>query len=299
MTFEQAMRLAGLRPGVIVADGRWRRCSTESKPRKRNGAYVLSIDGARGWFRDWADPTGVQMWQADGPVAQRPADLERIERQREAERRRRIEAIAGARRYWQSARPFRGHPYIAGKGLTAQGCAGVRLVDELLVIPVLWGQSVISVQTIDAKGAKRFWPGAPVKGACYVIDRPRASVTAICEGFATGLAIYQTCANVRVIVAFDAGNLAAVVQRIKPVGQVVIAADNDIHTERRIGVNPGLEAAHRAAALIGCGVAWPQGIDGTDWCDALTTWGGPVASRKIERLILAQARYVTGENNMT
>lgn len=74
---------------------------------------------------------------------------------------------------------------------------------------------------------------------------------------------------------------------------------NERLDEQRIGVNPGLEAAHRAAALIGCGVAWPQGIEGTDWCDALTTWGGPVASRKIERLILTQARYVTRENNMT
>jgi putative DNA primase/helicase len=95
----------------------------------------------------------------------------------------------------------------------------------------------------------------------------------------------------RVIVAFDAGNLLAVVDRIKPAGSVVIAADNDHGTQAKRGVNPGLEKARNAADLIGCGVAYPQGIEGSDFADMLKELGEG-AARRLERAVLAQARYV-------
>jgi putative DNA primase/helicase len=95
----------------------------------------------------------------------------------------------------------------------------------------------------------------------------------------------------RVIVAFDAGNLLPVVERLKPNGSVVIAADNDHGTQAKRGMNPGIEKARNAAELIGCGVAYPTGIEGSDWAD-FAKEVGEGANRKIERLILAQARYV-------
>ena len=45
-----------------------------------------------------------------------------------------------------------------------------------------------------------------------------------------------------------------------------------------------------AAELIGAGVAWPEGIQGSDWADALAEW--PNGARRIEREILAGGRYV-------
>jgi phage/plasmid primase-like uncharacterized protein len=68
-----------------------------------------------------------------------------------------------------------------------------------------------------------------------------------------------------VIVAWNAGNLAKLDMALQ--GLAVIAADNDHGTEERTGTNPGIEAARKAADSLGCGVAWPDGITGTDWSD--------------------------------
>ncbi len=289
--FRAVLVASGLRPREIVADGKWRRCSTEDHPKKRNGAYRLDFDGRRGWWRNWAVDDGVNFW-SDGNSSARPIDEARLRAQRDADRRKRVEAIRGARRFWDRASACsRLHPYLGAKALSALGTLGLRERDGLLVIPVRWRDRLISVQTIHPDGTKRFWPGAPVKGGCHVLERQRPALTCICEGLATGLAIFQSVRTARVIVAFDAGNLLPVVQEMRPHGTVVLCADNDYGTLARRGTNPGIDKARNAAELIDAGVAFPEGISGTDWADALKEWGqaGP---RRIERLIHAGGRYV-------
>lgn len=299
MRFEDALRIAGLIVSEAIADDRWHRCATESKPKKRNGAYRLARDGGVGWFRDWADGAGVQTWRPDEQAAARVVDHAVIRAARERERVKRIAAMRSAREFWGAARPMTTlHPYLSGKQLSALGCAGLRVANGLLVVPVWHGEWVVSVQTISAAGEKRFWPGAPVKAGCYVIERKGAAVTVFAEGLATGLAVFQSMRSARVVVCFDAGNLQPVVERMKPTGTVVIAADNDHATEARIGTNPGIKKAREAAEVIGCGVAFPEGIAGSDWADALIEWTPepdprsrkPVQPpyRRIERLIQAQ-----------
>lgn len=291
MNFAQALADSGLRPRDIVADGKWRRCATDDKPKKRNGAYVLHPDG-RGFWRNWATDLELNSWRDETASMSRPVDQAKLQAQRERERAYRIQAMRSARAFWSAARPLsRPHKYIADKGLSPLGCAGLRAHDGLLVVPVWHGDWIISVQTITFDGVKRFWAGAPVKAGAFVIDRPHAAVTAIVEGLATGLAVFQSMRQARVIVAFDAGNLLPVVDRMKPSGSVVICADNDHGTQAKRGTNPGVEKARNAAELIGCGVAYPQGIEGTDWADYLKEIGQG-ADRKLERAVLAQARYV-------
>lgn len=291
MTFEQALQASGLLPRAIVADGKWRRCPTLDKPKKRNGAYVLHVDG-RGFWRNWALDSGVNSWK-DTSVSRSSIDLAAIERRRQHDRAQRLQAIDSARRHWAQCAPVRGlHPYLERKGLSAVGTQALRVWGDSLVIPIVWKGRIISVQSITPDGEKRFWPGAPVKGGSLALDRPRAALTAVCEGLATGLAIFQSVRNARVIVAFDAGNLAPVVDNVRPTGSVVICADDDHGTEALRGFNPGREKADNAAELIGAGVAWPEGIEGTDWADALAEWGAS-AHRRIERQIQAKARYVT------
>lgn len=291
LSFEQAMRLAGLHPRDVVADGKWRRCATDDHPKKRNGAYVLHPDG-RGFWRNWATDDGVSSWSDDKADHAKAIDPQVLEQRRQRERANRLQAIRSARAFWNNARPLnRPHPYLERKGLTPLGCAGLRQHDGLLVVPVLWKQSLISIQTITVDGVKRFWPGAPVKAGCYVIDRPRAAVTVLVEGLATGLAVFQAVRQARVMVAFDCGNLMPVVDLLRPRGSVCIFADNDHGTEAKRGFNPGREKAVNAAELIGCGVAWPTGIEGTDAADFLREVGEG-AARKLERHILAAARYV-------
>ncbi len=295
MDFRTALQAAGLRPRDIVPDGKWRRCATDDKPKKRNGAYCLTSEG-RGLWRNWALDSDVSTWtESVQSLAARRIDPAVAEKRRQQERADRIQAIKSARAFWERAKPCRLlHPYLAKKGLSALGTIGLREHDGLLVVPVLWKGRVISVQTITVDGTKRFWPGAPVKGGHYAITRERAALTVVCEGLATGLAIYQCVRNATVIVAFDAGNLLPVVQELKPHGNVILAADNDMGTQMRRGFNPGIDKAKNAAELIGAGVAWPEGIDGTDFADMLKELG-PTGARRIERLILGASKYVPRE----
>jgi putative DNA primase/helicase len=291
MNFEQALRLGGLFPRDIIADGKWRRCPTEDHPRKKNGAYVLHPDG-RGFFKNWAVDTDMNAWR-DESATFKPVDHARIKAMRDKERAQRIQSMRSARTYWNNSHQLsRPHPYLERKGLTPLGCGGLRINDGMLVVPVVNGDWLVSVQTITFDGEKRFWPGAPVKGGAFVLKRERAALTCLCEGLATGLAVYQSVRNATVIVAFDSGNLLPVVDRVRPTGSVVICADNDHKTFARRGFNPGLDAAAKAAELIGCGVAHPQGLEGSDFADALREWGDG-AARKVERLVLAGSRYVS------
>ena len=295
--FRLALEASGLRPNYVVPDGRWHRCATDDKPKRRNGAYCLSLDGARGWFKNWATDLEANEWRGVDvrSAAKRVRDDEAEQRQRMARRAQRLEAIRSARAFWNGARsPSKLHLYLERKGLSPLGCAGLRVRDGLLVVPVTLGDQLISVQTIAENGQKRFWAGAPVKGGAFVLHRPRAALTAFCEGLATGLAIYQSVRQASVVVAFDCGNLLPVADRLSPTGSVAVCADNDHQTFLDQGVNPGVDAARKVANLIGCGVAFPTGISGTDWADALQEWGEG-AGRRIEREILAEAKYVMRE----
>lgn len=91
----------------------------------------------------------------------------------------------------------------------------------------------------------------------------------IVEGFATGVSVYEATMSL-VVVAFDAGNLTPVAKAIRKKYHdydIIIAADNDLHTEK----NPGLNAAKGAALAINARVIFPEFKDlstkPTDWND--------------------------------
>lgn len=292
MTFVQFCELHGLVMGPLV-EGRWKRVKTIDKPQHRNGAYKYL--GDHGFVQNHATMSEVAVWRSESPSAAKPLDTARLEAQRARDRDYRRRAIVGARAYWANSKPLRApHPYIAKKGLGALGCAGLREHDGLLVVPVMWGDRLTSVQTIDADGNKRFWPGAPVDAGAYRLTRPGAAVTVFAEGLSTSLAVFQAVRMASVVCCFNAGNILKVVQHAKPAGSVVICADNDHGTEARRGFNPGIQAATAAAELIGAGVWWPEGIEGTDAADFLAQVGEG-AARKLERQILAKAQYVMEE----
>ena len=292
-TFEQAMQASGLIPGAIVADGKWRRCKTTDKPKRRNGAYVLHADG-RGYFRNWATDHAVNSWGADAAQVRVPtaAELASRELRKRQEREYRLRAIRAAREQWaQASSPRALHPYLERKGLSSVGTNGLRVRGDALLVPVFWRDRLMSIQSITPDGQKRFWTGAPVKGGAFIIDRPRAALTAVCEGLATGLAVFQSLRMARVIVAFDAGNLIHAVDQLRPAGSVVVVCDNDHSTMAKRGFNPGVEKGSNAANLIGAGIWWPTDIEGSDAADYLAEIGHG-AARSMERKILAAAKYV-------
>jgi putative DNA primase/helicase len=271
--FRTVMIASGLRPRDVIADGKWYRCPTDDHPRKRNGAYLLAIDGRAGWFKNFALDDGFNVWRLEGEFS--PAQRAKAEADVAAARRREAEhrqaSIKACRAYWASLKPARGgHPYLEGKQLDMLGCGQLRIDGELLVVPVMRDGQVMSVQTIAPDGQKRFRPGCPVKGGTYLLERQGATMTCFVEGLATGLAVFSSLRQARVFVCFDAGNLVEVATHFRGFGLGVVCADNDHETAERIGTNKGLEAGHKAAELLGCGVAFPEGIRGSDWADAIT-----------------------------
>lgn len=267
MTFDGFLRAHGLRPGKIAADGRWRRCPTEDHSKKRNGSYKLAIGGGIGWCQNWATMDSPAQWTAEKGSQQVAApDRARMLADHRRMMAEREQAVQRARAYYQAARPLRdGHPYLDSHGLDMRGCYGLRVdSDGWLVVPAYIDRQIVSYQRISPDGQKRFAKGAPIQGSTYTIERASATLTIICEGLATGLALYHALTDSRIVVCWHTSNLtAAKVRR----GMRVIAADNDHATEERIGKNPGLEAAQKAAAHYGCGVAYPDGLEGSDWCD--------------------------------
>jgi len=289
MEFGDFLRSIGLRPGVIAADGKIRRCPTDSKPRKKNGAYFLAPDGLYGWGQDHRVHAEPIEWRPERRDVALPAfDPAKLRRAREDHRRKQEYAVQDARRFYAHCTPLRGgHPYLRSHGLDMTGCYGLRVDrDGWLVVPIFIGRNITSLQRIAPDGTKLFWKDAPFKGGSYTLRRPGAPLTILCEGLATGLALYAAVPTASVTVAFTAGNMVQVAPRIGP-GLRVVAADNDhetvCHKHRAEGLeapfepwderpdwclcNPGRAYGDAAAEILGCGVALPTGIHGTDWCD--------------------------------
>jgi len=158
--------------------------------------------------------------------------------------------------------------------LTVEGCAEIHLGPEgELVVPMRVNGRIVSTQQIWDDGTKKFFPGAPVKGAVHVLCRKESTVTIFCEGVATGMCIFAAVPEASVIVCFSAGNLIEVAKHAKPTGFTVVAADNDEETATRMdGKNPGLAAGQEAATLLKCGLAVPDDTLGSDWLDQQNDW---------------------------
>lgn len=260
MQFDQFLRCLGLIPRDIIP-GKWIRCATETHPRKRNGCYKLAESGTIGWAIDWATMSESETWRPERDQTYK-VDHKAIERDRLLRNQEEAKAIQAAKAYWNACKPLSHlHPYLESKGFDAP-CMGLRIDHKgNLVIPM--GRSL---QRINEDGEKLFWPGAPTKGAKFVIDRTNAPLTIYAEGLATGLTLFNAVPNSRVVVTFNAGNMPVVATEVRYKGMSVVCADNDHKTFLKIGKNPGVDSARKAAEILGCGVAIPD-CDGSDWND--------------------------------
>lgn len=289
--FHSTLTAYGFVVDRVISDGRWHRVKTTDKLKHRNGAYLLRADGQIGYFKNWATDQDFNTWRNEGVMTEaqkRRNDADAaLARQREAAYQ--MASIKAMRGYWAGLSALRGgHPYLTGKGLDMRGCINLRTDGDLMVIPVTRDGQIMSLQTIAPDGQKRFRPGCPVKGGVYLLDRAGAVLTCFAEGFATGLAVYQSIPQCRVVVCFDSGNLVEVARHYQGRGLGVVCADNDWQTAIRIGSNPGLLAGQKAAESMGCGVAYPEDIEGSDWADAIAEFGED-GRRWVSRKIMSKA----------
>jgi hypothetical protein len=162
---------------------------------------------------------------------------------------------------WQAAKPATEHPYTTKKGVNLYG---LRTYKNTLVIPMCRQGKIVDLQFIDARGNKRYKKHVLKKGSYCLInpDNKPLDLLILCEGYATGASIYEAL-ELPVVVCFDAGNLAPVLESIKttrPETLIYIFADNDAYTViNGKPSNKGLETAFKLQAKYpGVMVVFPQ-----------------------------------------
>lgn len=242
-----------------------------------------------------ADVWGVNQYQAARMILERfgyadpeqttranPAQRERVAQlQVKAQRRLENEARDKQKReefvrrvivpkLWHTAKPEgrnspEPHPYLQSKNVEGHNARRIPAHKGSgfdLLIPVCDGGTLMNLQIINPKGAKRFIRGGRVTG-CYaplgaVSD---SSTLYICEGFATGATLLE-CYGGAVACALFAANLEPVARKLRErygAGQHIVIAGDDDRGKR---TNAGREAATRAAEAIGADLIFPDFPDG-------------------------------------
>jgi putative DNA primase/helicase len=259
--FSHAMQNAGIEPPAeIIADSILHRFTIQGdKARSSNGWYVLHGDdlaaGAfgcwkRGLSETWCSKSHQSMTPAEKTAC--TAKMETIKRQRKEEQERiQTECRTWCADAWTKAEyATNENPYLKRKTVNAYG---LKLFEDDLIIPVQDVAGTIhGLQHIKPDGTKRFKFGTNKTGHFFKIGRSKDNTIIICEGYATGASILQATGHA-VIVAFDAGNLAAVSQVVRlkfPDMKIIIAADDDHTTEGNPGLTKATEAANAVDGLL-------------------------------------------------
>jgi len=267
--FRAAMQRAGLDASglVIQADGILHRFHIPGdRSGSVNGWYVLHV-GPRpsGAFGSWRAALSVT-WRPKRSDVLTLAELERIRAAvEEARRVLKLEREAGwaaaaslAQDMWQDGTEPAQHPYLARKGV---GAYGIRERHGRLLIPLRDASGALfNLQSIRPDGEKRFLRGGRVNGLYHAIGSAVTDELCIAEGYATAASVHEAT-GLPVAVAFNARNLEGVARALRqkfPSARLVICADNDADTAARIGKNPGIEAARRAALAVGGVLAVPD-----------------------------------------
>ncbi|NCB57895.1 MAG: DUF927 domain-containing protein [Gammaproteobacteria bacterium] len=205
------------------------------------------------------------------------ANKARAQRQAEQERQREQAKYKAAAELAHSilnqCQPAKGHPYLAGKGLSESEALILQSpmagkVQGLLVVPLCNAVGELTTcQTIDDAGNKRLLAGGQKVGSFHRIAG--SDVLAICEGYATGLSVHLAT-GYSVYCAIDAGNLRVVAEAVRcqyPHAEIILAADNDADHQENIG----LLKAQVAADAVGGVVALPP--ESGDWNDYHQQYG--------------------------
>lgn len=284
----------------LIADGEIHRVPhISSKKGAVDGWYILHLSGKIpvGVCGCWKEPTFESKWMAD--IGRNMSFSERLEHdkliaeiraKREAERlaTQQVAAEKAEDEVSTYADASADHPYLVRKRIEPHGIK----IDRAgrLVVPVIDQEGeILSYQTIDADGNKRFLKGGKIEGGFYEL-RGNRKVIFIGEGFATCASIHQAT-GFTTLVAFDCGNLAKVAKSAKEMflgSRIVICADNDQFTEG----NPGLTKAKAAASLVFGEIVYPIFNESdlaskpTDFNDLHTLQGIEAVKEQIERVAL-------------
>ena len=274
-TISAAIAADGYGSHAIVDDGIIHRFThPDDKPGSNNCWYVSHRTA--GAYGSWK--LGTSHTWCNGKTADNKQLLKQIrayQRHRVADMEiLRNDAAVEARNLWLSASTEINHPYPVNKRITPYGA---RQAGNMLLVRMCLNGKIANVQRIFANGKKRFMKNARVTG-CYLPLGDLTDHIHVCEGYATGCSLHDQLPTV--CVAFNAGNMKAVALTIRkkyPAAKITIACDNDVETEKKTGINPGMEKGRAAAAAVGGDYIYPdfsdEDFDGTDYNDYLTQGG--------------------------
>nr|MDQ2733583.1 toprim domain-containing protein [Pseudomonadota bacterium] len=267
--FATALKAAGLVvEDAPVMDGQIHRVRVEgAKNGTRDGAYVGFMDAKpSGYIKNFK--TGHEENWSASYVQWTPQERASAAAQMHAARQQRTDETAAQHRQtaekvlvkWEGLSdlpPTGQNAYLARKGVEGHG---VKFDGERLVVPVrdidgkLW-----SVQSIPPEeGAPKMFEKGGRKGAnMHVIGEIKSGAEVlVAEGYATGASLHQATGKT-VAVAFDAGNLDAVVGAIKqrhPENPIYIMGDDDRTQQPNVGFDKAMAAAQKHQV----GVAFPR-----------------------------------------
>lgn len=298
--FTRHCEAQGLLIKDLIPDGQIHRVAhISSKKGAVDGWYILHTGGKIpvGVCGCWKEPSFESKWVADTGRAMTFSErlehdklIAEIRSKREAERLATQAEVAEKAEDEVStyADASADHPYLVRKRIAPNGIK----IDRAgrLVVPVSDSSGeILSYQTIDADGNKRFLKGGKIEGGFYEL-RGNRKVIFIGEGFATCASIHQAT-GFTTLVAFDCGNLAKVAKSAKEMflgSRIVICADNDQFSEGNAGVTKG-----RAAAQLVFGeIVYPNFAESdlsskpTDFNDLHVLQGIDAVKEQIERVAL-------------
>lgn len=269
--FADALRDAGLVvSGEPLMDGKWHNVPVTTKKKSsekaKAGSYIAKFPETgvpNGFIRNW-DTGFDRPWYAQGMAKLSSVGRDQARVEAEAAAARRAQELQVQREgvaqkcdeSWGRMTPATSHPYLNRKGV---GAFGVR-VDALgnLVVPLrdarnrVWNLQRISP---DAGGDKLFERDAQKTGRFHLIGNAKGSDTLIfCEGYATGASLHMAT-GLPVVVAFDSGNLGAVIAEVRAVLKdeklLVVAGDDDKVSMDRIFKHLRNRADSEAGADLG------------------------------------------------
>lgn len=301
-------------PEEIELDGNtYNFCTHPAKPWKRGGFYrvywderptAFFGDHRTGLYKVFVPQSMPKLTTAEREAMEK--EIERQKRKREKERReRQRDASLKCLNIWNGPGVVKAqgmdHPYLMDKNVQAYFIRLHKKSNRLL-IPIQDSEGNLrSIQSITAKGRKKFAPGAPLKGYYYSVGgKPNIdSRIFICEGYATGISIALATGDPTVM-AFSSWNLEHVAKTMRrkygPGIQIIIAGDNDCETPG----NPGLTASRKAAKAVGGYICLPPPVEegkAADWNDVWCVFKEERTKQMIEQAIQPpDAQSVTVED---
>ncbi len=235
----------------------------------------------QGWADDvkYKKPTKAEIDARNAKAAERAKQLAAEEAAAHAA------AAKWAQRLWDAATPCTTHPYLERKGVPAHGLRVGRwervsgetgevftVSTDALLVPIsdrtrkIWSLQAIFPNKQSNGRDKDYLAGGAKSGNFHGIGKPQQRegrpVFILAEGYATGASVHEATGHM-VLVCFDKSGLMPVARSLRerqPDALIVIAADNDTHTEG----NPGLTAATKVAKEVGGLVAVPPPGDFND-----------------------------------